>query len=383
MTLSEGFILLGFLTAIFPLMQFISTPILGQLSDKFGRKPILTISLIGTCISYLIFALAIVTKNIPLLFIARGFDGVTGGNISVAQAAIADITPPEKRARNFGLIGAAFGLGFVLGPYIGGKLSDPTIVSWFSAYTPFLFAALLSAVNITSVFLFFPETHKAINAEKAINWVKSINNIVHAYTYKNLRNLFATNFLLQGGFTFFTTFFSIYLITHFSTATKPVTQGNIGDFFAYVGLWIAFTQAVITRQVGARFSESRILKITLLGTGAAVFAFFFPTKWWELLLIVPFFAIFNGLTQANLTGLVSRSVDNSIQGEVLGIFSSVAALAQSIPPILSGYIAAKINPATPLLVAGVVIVFAGVFFNFFYRKPDHEISEAEIEQVLH
>jgi DHA1 family tetracycline resistance protein-like MFS transporter len=116
---STSLILLGWLTAIFPLMQFLATPILGQLSDRYGRRPVLAFSLLGTVIGYVLFALAIVTKNIPLLFAARALDGITGGNISVARAVIADITPPERRARNFGMIGAIFGIGFVFGPYIG------------------------------------------------------------------------------------------------------------------------------------------------------------------------------------------------------------------------------------------------------------------------
>src|SRR6185369_2029743 len=111
------------------------------------RRKLLAISILGTSASYVVFALGIVTKNLPLLFISRAFDGITGGNIAVAQAAVADITKPEHRAKNFGLIGAAFGLGFIIGPYIGGKLSDPSVVSWFSASTPFWFAAALSFFN--------------------------------------------------------------------------------------------------------------------------------------------------------------------------------------------------------------------------------------------
>ena len=137
MSIDDGYILLGFLVGIYPFMQFLATPILGQLSDKFGRRKILAIALSGTCLSYFAFAIGVITRNIPLLFLSRGFDGFTGGNISVAQAAIADISTPENRARNFGFIGAAFGLGLIIGPYIGGRLSDPNYISWFSPATPF------------------------------------------------------------------------------------------------------------------------------------------------------------------------------------------------------------------------------------------------------
>lgn len=108
-SMKSAFIMLGWLTFIYPFMQFISTPILGQLSDRYGRKPLLGFSLFGTALGYVLFAVAIITKNIPLLFIARGFDGLTGGNISVARAVIADVSLPEHRTRNFGLIGAGFG----------------------------------------------------------------------------------------------------------------------------------------------------------------------------------------------------------------------------------------------------------------------------------
>ena len=363
LTPSQGYIMLGFLVAIYPFMQFIATPILGQLSDKFGRKKILAISLIGTCLSYLIFAIGIITKNIPLLFLSRAFDGITGGNISVAQAAIADVTSKENRTKAFGLIGAAFGFGFIIGPYIGGKLSDPSVVSWFNAATPFWFAAALSAINITLVFLFFPETNQHIQHILKINWIKSVKNIIHAYMLKNLRVLFTVNFLFQGGFAFYTTFGAVFLINRFH-----FSSGNIGDFFAYAGLWIAITQALITRKVSSKFSEMQVLRFTLFLCGVVLLCYFIPQIWWQMLFVVPFFAINMGLSQANMAGLISRLAGPQVQGEVLGINFSVQALAQSIPAALSGFIAASMGPNIPVVVSATVMIFASLVFWFSFKK---------------
>lgn len=363
MTIDQGYIMLGFLVAIYPFMQFLATPILGQFSDKFGRKKILALSLMGTCLSYIIFAIGIITRNIPLLFISRGFDGITGGNLSVAQASLADISSKENRTKVFALIGAAFGLGFIIGPYLGGKLSDPTFIHSFDAATPFWFAAILSAINITSLLIFFPETNKNFQHHLKINWTKSLKNIMHAYLLKDLRSLFATNFLFQGGFAFYTTFGAVFLINRFH-----FTSGNIGDFFAYVGVWIALTQAVITRKLSARFKEVQVLKVTLFMCGVALLLYFLPRVWWQMLFVSPFFALFMGLSQANLSGFISRSAAAEIQGEVLGINSSVQALAQTVPAVLSGYIAADIGANTPIVVSAFIIMGAALFFIFSFRK---------------
>jgi len=361
-SVEKGYLLLGLLIAIYPIGQFIATPILGQLSDRYGRKKILAISILGTSISYILFAIGIVTHNIPLLFISRFFDGLTGGNISVAQAMISDISNKDNRARNFGMIGAAFGLGFIFGPFIGGKLSDPNTLSWFSATTPFYFAAILAFINMFLVLFLLKETNLNLHKE-AIKWNKSLNNILDVFKMKDLKIIFFTNFLYNSGFTFFTTFFSVYLINKFS-----FDQGNIGNFFAFIGLWSVITQAVFTRFIAKLFSEERILKITLLGSGIIVLIYFLPQYSWQIYLIPPFFGLCTGLTMANLSSLLSKRAPQEIQGKIFGINTSVSALAQAIPAILSGFIAAILAPESPIVIASIFILFSAFIFIKFYKN---------------
>src|SRR5262249_48941821 len=224
----------------------------------YGRKPVLALSLFGTALGYVLFSLGIVFRKVPILFVARALDGITGGNLSVAQAAIADVTAPSERTRHFGLIGAAFGVGFVLGPFLGGTLADPRIVSWFNAATPFWFAAILAATNTFSVLVQFKETNKHIRRVR-VDVARSVGNIARAYALPELRSIFLTSFFFNAGFGFFISFFGVFLIHRFG-----FTEGQIGHFFAYVGLWIIFTQLVTTRVVAARLSEPQVLRATLL-----------------------------------------------------------------------------------------------------------------------
>lgn len=150
--------LYGLLSAAYPIAQFFGSPILGTLADNKGRKKLLLLSLVGTLMGYLIFVVGLMKGKLFLLFLGRVIDGFTGGNISIAQSAIADISDERTKSRNFGFVGMAFGLGFVIGPYIGGKLSDPGIVSWFSYATPFFLSIMLTIINIVIAIWNFPET---------------------------------------------------------------------------------------------------------------------------------------------------------------------------------------------------------------------------------
>lgn len=262
------------------------------------------------------------------------------------------IVPPKT----FGLMGAVFGIGFIFGPAIGGQLANPAIVSWFNAATPFWFAAILSIVNMGLLFLFLPETRVHVST-KPIDLGKSLHHIGAALRMEKLRSLFVVGFLYNAGFSFFVTFFGVYLIARYG-----FTAANIGNFFAYVGVWISIVQGGLTPMVARRWREQRVLTFTLIGTGLALLLYLLPGPWLIMLAIVPVFAISNGLSQANYMGLLSRSASAEVQGEVLGINASVSALAQAIPPILSGIIAAESAPGVTIVVASVFVVAAGVMF---------------------
>ena len=376
-TIQQGFILLGWLSATYPLAQFFAAPVLGQLADRFGRKKILAISVFGTTVGYLLFGAGIAMHNIPLLFAARILDGVTGGNISVAQAGIVDISTPKNRARNFGFIGMAFGLGFILGPYVGGKLADPSVVSWFSAATPFYFTAFLSVINVLLILTFLPETLKI--AKKArIDISKPFKNIASAFSRPGIRSVMPTSFLFNAGFTFFTTFFAIVLAQKFG-----FKQGNTGDYFAYVGLWIAVVQGGLTGMIAKKFKDYQVLRVSIFISAISLLGYFVipagESRW--LFLVPPFMALGNGLTMAFNSSLISRISPSKLQGESLGINSSVMALAQAIPAIIAGYVA-TVNDNLPVFVGSVVIALSGIAFLILFQpgRDDKYGLEAETKQ---
>ena len=368
MSLASGYILLGYLLAIFPFMQFLTTPILGQLSDRYGRKKILAFSIFGTSLSYIIFAFGLITKNIPLLFVARAFAGLAGGNIAVAQAAVADITTPGNRAKSFAFIGGAMGLGVIFGPIIGGKLSDPTVLNWFDITTPFWFVTILSFLNFISVILFFPETLTIRHTNTNIIWYKSFENIFRAYSFPHLRINFSAHFLFQLGYSFFLTFISVLMIHRFN-----YTQGNLGNWFSFIGICAALSQIFLSKLISKKFSEGEILKVSYIGAGITVLLLFFSTATSELYLIGFFCAPCIALSQSFTPGLISRSVDGKSQGGILGVAASIQGLALSIPPILAGYIAGNFTPESPILISSIVLISGGLLFLIFY-KPYKQVS---------
>ncbi|MFA5997245.1 MAG: MFS transporter [Candidatus Paceibacterota bacterium] len=360
-----GYFLVGLLLALYSIGMFLAAPLFGELSDEYGRKKMLSYALAGGAFSYLLFAIAVATQNIPLMLFARITGGLSAGNIGIAQAVIADITPPAKRAVRFGLIGAAFGIGFILGPAVGGVLSDPTGLGVFGAATPFFFSAFLATINTLWVIYVLPETN--VNMKKStkdFSFVRSFLNITNALRPSKLRALFGVNFFFQSGFSFYTSFLGVLLVYRF-----VMSEVNIGTYFSYVGIFIVVTQALITRPITARFSEKQILQLSLPAVALSIVAIALAPTVTALYFIAPFFAVATGLSMANLTAAVSRRAGEGIQGEVMGINSSINALAQAYPPLVGGVIATIATPTATLFVGATSVAFAA----YIYTHVTHDI----------
>ncbi len=360
--------ILGFLLASFALAQFLGAPILGALSDRLGRKIVLIISIAGTLIGYVIFGFGILLGNIFLLFASRILAGFSGGNIAVAMSAIADISDEKSKSKNFGMIGVAFGLGFIIGPFIGGKLSDPTIASWFNNATPFWFAAILSAINIVLMLTIFNETLKT-KVFKKISPLTGIKNVAKAFTMPNVRTMFLVSFLYFFGFTFYTQFFQVYLYENFS-----FTQSQIGDVFAYLGLWVIITQGIIIRFISKWLSSKQVLYFSILSLSLSLLLVLLPRAPELLFFVLPFVAVSNGITVPNMSTIISDLAGKESQGEILGISQSLQSLAFAIPPIISGFVYV-LHPTLPVLLGAFFVFLAWILYIYFSKQKQEKFHE--------
>lgn len=363
-------ILYGFLIAAYPILQFFGAPMLGALSDRYGRKPMLSLSLVGTMIGYLLFAWAILSQNIWLLFISRALPGFTGGNIAIILSSIADVSDAKSRAKNFGLVGMAFGLGFILGPTIGGILADESVVSWFNAATPFWFTAILTLFNILLVQFNFRETLLKKRSSN-INIFSGFQNIGVAFQAPNLRAIFIVILLLSLGFSFFTQFFSVLLIQKFS-----FTEKNIGLLFGWIGIWLAITQGLVVRILSRYVQSANIISFSIFALAVALGLLLLPDQSYWFYILNPLVAIAQGITAPNMTAVVSEQATPAQQGEILGINQSMQSLGQAVPPIIAGYIN-TISGSLPILTASLLIFSGWLMYVLVFRKRRQVVVPAD------
>jgi MFS family permease len=363
---------IGWLTGIYSGMQIIFTPILGKLSDRFGRRPVLIVSIAGTAIGFALMGMA---TALPLLFVARILAGITGGNISIPQAYIADVTAPEQRSRAMGLIGAAFGLGFTFGPLIGG------IMSHISYSAPFYFAAGLAVANALLVYLILPESlsreHRARPHQDA-----SIAEVFRHGRGGMFALVVATYFFLIAGFSIMTTLFALFTEKRFGYDARAN-----GYLFGFIGILAVIIQGGLIGRLVKIFGEVTLTRVGMLLTTASLVLLPLSGNLPLLLLACAGLSFGSGLASPPLSGLASQMMDRSWQGRALGVMQSAGSVGRLLGPLLGGWLlmfdlAKPIAEysRTPFLV-GALLCFIGAILAFCVKKPERYQSEGNVAAV--
>ncbi|TWJ04361.1 putative MFS family arabinose efflux permease [Mucilaginibacter frigoritolerans] len=317
---------LGILTATFSIAQFFATPVLGSLSDKWGRKPLLVISLAGTCISFLMFAEA---RSLIVLFAARILDGLTGGNVSVAQAMVADTANAQNRAKRFGILGSAFAFGFVIGPVVGGSFSA------LSAQAPFFFAAGISLLGTLCAAFLLKETNptnKETRSKKQYHF--KFSTMLTTLKRKTVGTAVFIGFILTMA-----QFTMVIGFQTFSVDVLKISPTQMGIFLAGFGICGIIMQLCVPFFIKVFKSKPLILMISTLLCFAAMFLSGLNS------LLIPFaiwlciYGLFNGLRNPMLNAIIADNIDKSEQGKILGINQSYASIGQTLGPITAGLIA--------------------------------------------
>ena len=370
---ASGFVI-GAIIASFSAMQFVFAPIWGKLSDRHGRRPILLISTAGAALSYVLFALGSGFENHTLalwaLLVSRMFAGACGGNITVAQAYIADITPPENRSKRMGLIGMAFGLGFIFGPAISGvalKFGGVTAPGWT--------AAALCALNFFLAYFILAESLKpdsghAANRPRFAQWG-------HTLAQPKIGLLILIFFLATFAFSCFESTLPLLVSDNFNLGltmdeTKPAM--TVISLFVFCGVIGAFIQGGLIGRLVKKFGEPKLIAFSLLLTGVSLALLPFmkgdgPLKWsavlhaadwpWiKMLLALALLAIGSSLTRAPLFGLLSNLTPANEQGATLGVAQSAGALARIVGPLFAAMLYVHV-PLLPYVICGGISILAG------------------------
>jgi len=353
---------IGLLGTSFSLMQFLFSPVWGRWSDRVGRKPIILVGLLGSCLSYLGLALA---PSLTFLFISRIVGGIAGANIPTAQAYVADVTTPENRAKGMGMVGAAFGLGFIFGPAIGGVLSR------ISPQTPMWFASALCLANFVAAWFLLPESRSVSALTKTLGRMEAFRHAAKQPTLLLLLSLF---FLVTLAFSGFEATFAI-----FSEAKFGFTASTIGFVFAFIGVVLAIVQGALVGRVVKRMGERRLIPLAIfaiaLGIGLIPYAWSIPT----LLGALGVLALGMGFNNPSLTSMVSRLSHPDDQGGMLGLASSLASLGRVVGPAWGGYLYDSYGMTTPYLSAAGLMLLAFAVSFVGLRTKDARAGDVRVQ----
>lgn len=337
----------GLLASIYSLMQFIFAPLLGSLSDRFGRRPVILTSLLGSGLDYFLLAFA---PDLNWFFLARIISGITGANITAATAYIADITPPEKRAANYGIIGAAFGVGFIAGPAIGGALGDVGL------RVPFVVAGSITLINWLYGWLLLPESLAREN-RREFSWTRSnpVGALLDLRRHPKVFGLASTFFLIHLAHQSLPATWVLYTGYRYQWSVSQT-----GLSLAIVGLTGFLVQMGLTGAAVRRFGEEKSI-LAGLGISAMTYASYgLASQGWMLYVILVIGSV-SGITGPCIQGLISRNVKANEQGGVQGSLTSLTSVSGIIgPPLMTGLFSNFIRPGTPVFMPGAPFFFSAL-----------------------
>jgi DHA1 family tetracycline resistance protein-like MFS transporter len=369
----------GILLGVYALMQFLCAPILGSLSDKYGRRPIILIALLGAGIDYLFLAVA---PSLAWLFVGRVISGITSANITTASAYIADVSPPEKRAQNFGMIGVAFGVGFIVGPAIGGLLGNVGL------RVPFLVVAGITLLNVLYGYFVLPESLKPEN-RRPFSWARAnpIGSLVGLGKYPIALALASTIVLTSLAQNALQSTWVLYTGYRFNWGT-----GDVGISLAVVGLTAGLVQGGLIRQIVPRLGERRAL---LVGLGISVFSFVLyglASAGW-MMYAITLIGSLGGIAGPSAQSIMTQNVQANEQGAVQGALTSLNALTGVVGPLIATNIFRFfISESAPIQLPGAPFFLGAVFtligivlaVNTFRRLPaSRAVPESLPPPTLH
>jgi DHA1 family tetracycline resistance protein-like MFS transporter len=356
---------IGFLIASYSFMQFLASPVLGWFSDKYGRKPVLLCSLVGSAAGYIVMANA---TSLLMLFLARILAGVAGASVGTASAYIADITPPENRSRRIGLIGAAFGVGFVLGPAIGGILSQWSLVA------PFWFAATLSTLNAILMWMVLPEPERyAARQQGPLNLKQTFQQ---AGSWR-LGIVTITYFIAIAGFAIVTVIYPQVGQRRFA-----LNQSQISYIFVMLGLIGAAIQGGGIGKLSKRFGDVRLAVAGFAIMSVSMLLMPLAGSLPLFLLFSAGLAVGNSLSQPTVNAIASKGASAALQGRVLGVVQSAGSLGRVFGPILAGFLLASDHARpigqygnTPFLAGGILIACAFALATNLQRPEPAKVAQ--------
>jgi MFS family permease len=344
----------GLLFALFSICQFIATPIIGRLSDKYGRKPLLIGSISGTVVSFFMMAFA---PNAIFLFIARALDGLTAGNIPVAYAVISDSTEPKDRAKGFGIVTASFSFGFIAGPTIS------ALTVGYSTALPFIIAGIVSAIAVLMTVFFLPETNKHIGEVKQ-GKLFDFPKLWHTLFDPNV----GVTFLITLFFMFAFACAIIFGYQNFAYEALKLNETQNSLLFTMFGIIGALSQAFLVNRFAKSMGIKRAFIVSLGFTTLSFIVMFFSNSLQTFIAASIILGLFNGMAQTFIPTILSQEVDAKSQGSIMGLNASYQSIGMIFGPIVGGLVA-SINVAFPFLV-GIIAMLICFYLSFHVLKPN-------------